>query len=166
LLLQSLRQIVRPLAQLVEQTRVLDGDDGLGSEVLDKLDLLVGERSDLLAVDDRRWSNRLRRPRCYRSSQARPAELQPVFDAMLTNAIRRCPRASASSRVRSSSCFFNSTSELGPLLTRVLTFVPVERSLCACVRLFALFRDKVTSSASSLVPSRPWAEPRIQASAI
>ena len=40
------------LAQLVEQARVLDGDDGLGGEVRDQLDLLVGERPDLLAVDD------------------------------------------------------------------------------------------------------------------
>jgi hypothetical protein len=56
--------------------------------------------------------------------------------------------ASASSRVRSSSCFFNSTSELGPLLTRALVFVPVERSR---VGLFAPLRDKVTSSARSVV---------------
>ena len=41
-------------AQLVEQPRVLDGDDGLGGEVRDQLDLLVGERADLLAVDDNR----------------------------------------------------------------------------------------------------------------
>ena len=32
-------------AQLVEQAGVLDGDDGLGGEVLDQLDLLVGERA-------------------------------------------------------------------------------------------------------------------------
>ena len=38
-------------AQLVEQARVLDGDDGLSGEVRDQLDLLVGERTDLLAVD-------------------------------------------------------------------------------------------------------------------
>ena len=38
-------------AQLVEQPRVLDGDDGLGGEVRDQLDLLVSERPDLLAVD-------------------------------------------------------------------------------------------------------------------
>ena len=36
-------QIVRALAQLVEQPRVLDGDDGLSGEVLDQLDLLVSE---------------------------------------------------------------------------------------------------------------------------
>ncbi len=34
LLLQRLGQIVGALAQLVEQPRVLDGDDGLGGEVL------------------------------------------------------------------------------------------------------------------------------------
>jgi len=54
--------------------------------------------------------------------------------------------------VRASSCFFNSISELGPLLTRALAFVPVERSLRPRVRLFAPLRDKVTSSAQSLVP--------------
>ena len=39
-------------AQLVEQPRVLDGDHGLGGEILHQLDLLVGERPHLLAVDD------------------------------------------------------------------------------------------------------------------
>src|SRR5262245_26257123 len=64
-----------------------------------------------------------------------------------------CSRASASSRVRASSCFFNSISELGPLLTCALGFVPVERSLRPRVGLFAPLRDKVTSSAQSLAPS-------------
>ena len=41
----------RRFAQLVEQPRVLDGDDGLGGEIRDQLDLLVGERPHLLAVD-------------------------------------------------------------------------------------------------------------------
>ena len=44
----------RRFAQLVEQPHVLDGDDGLIGEILDQLDLLVGERSNLLAVDDDR----------------------------------------------------------------------------------------------------------------
>ena len=48
------RQIVGALAQLVEQPRILDGDDGLGGEVLHEIDLLVGEGADLLAVDDDR----------------------------------------------------------------------------------------------------------------
>ena len=52
LLLQRLGQIVGALAQFVEQPRVLDGDDGLGGEVLHQLDLLVGERPHLLAIDD------------------------------------------------------------------------------------------------------------------
>ena len=51
LLLQRLAQIIGALAQLVEQPRVLDGDDGLGGEVLHQLDLLVGEWADLLAID-------------------------------------------------------------------------------------------------------------------
>src|SRR5262249_37852715 len=40
-----------------------------------------------------------------------------------------------------------------PLLTRALAFVPIERSLRPRVGLFAPLRDKVTSSAQSLVPS-------------
>src|SRR5262249_41946923 len=67
-----------------------------------------------------------------------------------SSASARSSRASASSRVRASSCFFNSISELGPLLTRALAFVPVERSLRPRVGLFAPLRDKVTSSAQSL----------------
>ena len=38
-------------AQFVEQARVLDGDDCLRSEVREQLDLLVGERAYLLAID-------------------------------------------------------------------------------------------------------------------
>src|SRR5262245_13508636 len=70
-----------------------------------------------------------------------------------SSASERCPRASASSRVRASSCSFNSVSELGPSLTCALAFVPVERSLRLRIGLFAPLRDKVTSSAQSLVPS-------------
>src|SRR5215831_16610559 len=43
--------LLQRLAQLVEQARVLDGDDGLGGEIAHQLDLLVGERPYLLAVD-------------------------------------------------------------------------------------------------------------------
>ena len=38
-------------AELVEQAGVLDGDDGLRREILDQLDLFVGERPHLLAVN-------------------------------------------------------------------------------------------------------------------
>ena len=44
----SAGEIVGALAQLAEQPRVLDGDDGLRGEVLHQLDLLVGERPHLL----------------------------------------------------------------------------------------------------------------------
>ena len=50
---QRYGEIVGALAQLVEQARVLDGDDSLGGEILHQLDLLVGERADFLAIDDR-----------------------------------------------------------------------------------------------------------------
>src|SRR5262249_7969285 len=43
--------LLQRFAQLVEQSGVLDGDDRLGGEILDQLDLLVGEGADLLAVD-------------------------------------------------------------------------------------------------------------------
>ena len=51
LLLQRLTQIIRTLAQLIEQAGVLDGNDGLRGEVLQQLDLLIGEWADLLPVD-------------------------------------------------------------------------------------------------------------------
>ena len=51
--------LLQRFAQLVEQPRVLDGDDGLVGEILNQLDLLVGERANLLAVDrERRRSAR------------------------------------------------------------------------------------------------------------
>src|SRR5262249_36157950 len=40
------------LAQLVEQARVLDGDDGLMGKVGEQFDLLVGEGTHFLAIDD------------------------------------------------------------------------------------------------------------------
>ena len=35
--------LLQRLSQFVEQPRVLDGDNGLGGEVLDQRDLFVGE---------------------------------------------------------------------------------------------------------------------------
>ena len=43
--------LLQRLPQFVEQPRVLDGDDGLGGEVLHQRDLLVGEWPNFLAVD-------------------------------------------------------------------------------------------------------------------
>ena len=47
-LADRLREIVGARAHLVEQARVLDGDDGLVGEVRHQLDLLVGEGPHLL----------------------------------------------------------------------------------------------------------------------
>ena len=43
--------LLQRFAQLIEQARVLDGDDRLAGEARDQLDLLVGERPHLGAVD-------------------------------------------------------------------------------------------------------------------
>ena len=43
--------LLQQFAQFAEQPRVLDGDDGLGGEVFYQIDLLVGEPSDLLAIN-------------------------------------------------------------------------------------------------------------------
>src|SRR5215471_18778155 len=64
--------------------------------------------------------------------------------ACRSSASEKCPCPSASSRVRASSCFFNSISELGLLLMRAFAFVPVERTLGPRVRLSAPLREKVT----------------------
>src|SRR5262249_36964036 len=50
LTLQRFGQIICALAQLVEQPRVLDGDDGLISEARDQRDLLVSKGTDFLTI--------------------------------------------------------------------------------------------------------------------
>ena len=43
--------LLQRFAQFIEQARILDGDDGLGGKILHQLDLLIGERPHLLAID-------------------------------------------------------------------------------------------------------------------
>ncbi len=43
--------LLQRLAQFVEQPRVLDGDNGLGGEILQQFNLFVGEGAHLLAID-------------------------------------------------------------------------------------------------------------------
>src|SRR5262245_55315547 len=43
--------LLERFAQLVEQARVLDGDDGLRGEIREQRDLLVGEETNFLAKD-------------------------------------------------------------------------------------------------------------------
>ena len=52
LLREAFGQFLLPRLQFVKQPRILDGDDGLISEGLDKLDLAGSERFDLVATDD------------------------------------------------------------------------------------------------------------------
>jgi len=49
--LQRFGKIVRALAQLIEQPRVLDSDDGLGGEILHQRNLLAWKWADFLAID-------------------------------------------------------------------------------------------------------------------
>ena len=51
LLVECFAEIIGALPQFVEQPRVLDGDHRLGREIADKIDLLIGERTDILVVD-------------------------------------------------------------------------------------------------------------------
>ena len=44
--------LLQGFTQLIEQARVLDGDDGLGGEVLHQLDLLVVEFPNFLTVNE------------------------------------------------------------------------------------------------------------------
>ena len=48
----ELGEVGRALAQLLQQSRILDGDDGLGGEILYQLDLLVGEWPYFLPKND------------------------------------------------------------------------------------------------------------------
>ena len=43
--------LLQKFAQLVQESNVFDGDDGLGGKILDQLDLLGSEWANLLTVD-------------------------------------------------------------------------------------------------------------------
>ena len=53
-LLDRAAKFIGALAQFVKQPRILDGDNGLGGEGRDQLDLLVGEGTNFLAIHDER----------------------------------------------------------------------------------------------------------------
>jgi hypothetical protein len=53
-LLERLGEIAVSVLQLLEEAGVLDGDDGLGGEGLEELDLLVGERAELHSAEQDR----------------------------------------------------------------------------------------------------------------
>jgi hypothetical protein len=51
LLLQRLAQLACSRLHLIEQPHVLNGNYGMSGEIRDQLDLLVGERTNLLTID-------------------------------------------------------------------------------------------------------------------
>ncbi len=67
--------LLQRFAQLTEQPRVLDGDDGLGGEVLNKVDLLVGESAWFLPVDNDRANKISVLEHWYRKQGSKAAEL-------------------------------------------------------------------------------------------
>jgi len=75
LLLQRLAQIIGALAKLVEQAGVLNRDNSLSGEVLDQLDLLVGEWADLLAIDDNAANQLILLEHWHLNERPRPGEL-------------------------------------------------------------------------------------------
>src|SRR6516162_1135257 len=75
LLFQRLAKIGGALVQLVEQAGVLYRDNGLSGEVLDQLDLLVGEWADLLAIDDNAANQLILLEHWHLNERARPGEL-------------------------------------------------------------------------------------------
>ncbi len=50
-MLKRLGEVIGSTAQLVQQSRVFNRDDGLGGKVLQQLDLLVGEQSNVLTIN-------------------------------------------------------------------------------------------------------------------
>src|SRR6516162_10398843 len=73
LLLQGFSEIIGALAQLVKQSRVLDGDDSLRGEVLDQLDLFLGEWPHLGAVDEESADQLVRFEHRNRNARSRTA---------------------------------------------------------------------------------------------
>src|SRR5262249_46322885 len=61
--------------KLVGQAAVLNRDNGLSGEVLDQLDLLVGERADFLAIDDNAADQLILLEHWHLNERARPREL-------------------------------------------------------------------------------------------
>src|SRR6266851_6792642 len=68
-------QIARALAQLVQQPRILHGDDSLGGEALKQSNLIVAERLYLPAVDRNRTDQRIILAQSNIKNGARTAQL-------------------------------------------------------------------------------------------
>src|SRR5262245_39680067 len=67
--------LLQRFPQLIEQPRVLDGDDGLSGEILHQLDLLVGEQADILAIDGNSANQIIHLEHRHQDERACPREL-------------------------------------------------------------------------------------------
>jgi len=75
LLLQRLGQVVSALAKFIKQPRVLDRNDGLSREVLDQVDLLIGEGTDLLPVNPHTPNENIVLEHGYNKKSTSPAKM-------------------------------------------------------------------------------------------
>ncbi len=92
LLLQGLGEVVRALAQLVEQPGVFDGDDGLGGEVPHQRNLLIGERPDFLSVDDDTADQHIVLKHGHRDERSRAGKFDQPNGTGIALRISRGPR--------------------------------------------------------------------------
>ena len=49
---RAFAEVVGAQAQFVEQSRILDGDDGLRRKIIHQLDLLIGKRTNFFTGQD------------------------------------------------------------------------------------------------------------------
>src|SRR6516162_2395332 len=89
LLLQGFAQIIGALPQLVEQARVLDGDNGLLGKAREERDLLVGEPANLLAEYIDSANQRPFLEHRYKNNCANPQETDEVHGSYIALAIWR-----------------------------------------------------------------------------
>src|SRR5262249_27178551 len=89
----------RARAQFAEQPGVLDGDDGLGGEILQQRHLLVGKRPDFLPEDDDRADQYMVLEHWHAKSSSRAAhpgyQVGDRFSASVGVAHLLCPQQTA-----------------------------------------------------------------------
>ena len=78
----------RSSSQLVEQPRVLDGDHGLGGEILHQRDLLVGERPNLLAINRDNAEYRVFLAQWHLQRRTRSAEIDKSAALRIAGSVR------------------------------------------------------------------------------
>ena len=76
--------MLQRFAQLIEQSRVLDGDDSLRGEVFHQIDLFVGERAHLLAHNVDHANQFIVSQHRYTERSSESAEFNSVYDRWMS----------------------------------------------------------------------------------